>query len=64
MYYIGDKLDYDNLNITFLVDENLENYRDTWLVNRSRFTKDYVQFRNLQNAGSDRYSYNYKYRFK
>ena len=52
----GDKLDYDNLNITFLVDENLENYREIhgWLTGLG-FPKDYSQFRNLQGSGSDRY---------
>ena len=52
----GDKLDYDNLNITFLVDENLENYREIhgWLTGLG-FPKDHSQFRALQNAGSDRY---------
>jgi len=52
----GDKLDYDNLNIQFLVDENLENYREIhgWLTGLG-FPKDTEQFRNLQNAGSDRF---------
>ena len=52
----GDKLDYDNLNITFLVDENLENYREIhgWLTGLG-FPKDTSQFRALQGAGADRY---------
>ena len=52
----GDKLDYDNLTISFLVDENLENYREIhgWLTGLG-FPKDHLQFRNLQNAGSDRF---------
>ncbi len=52
----GDKLEYDNLSLSFLVDENLENYREIhgWLTGLG-FPKDYSQFRNLQNAGSDRY---------
>ena len=52
----GDKLEYDNLNITFLVDENLENYREIhgWVTGLG-FPKDNEQFRNLQNAGSDRF---------
>ena len=52
----GDKLEYDNLNITFLVDENLENYREIhgWLTGLG-FPKDNEQFRNLQNEGSDRF---------
>ena len=50
------KLDYDNLTIQFLVDENLENYREIhgWLTGLG-FPKDTEQFRNLQNAGSDRF---------
>jgi len=52
----GDKLDYDTLNISFLVDENLENYREIhgWLTGLG-FPKDHSQFRGLQAAGSDRY---------
>ena len=52
----GDKLEYDNLSIQFLVDENLENYREIhgWLTGLG-FPKDHSQFRALQNAGSDRY---------
>ena len=52
----GDKLDYDNLSISFLVDENLENYREIhgWLTGLG-FPKDTEQFRNLQSAGSDRF---------
>jgi len=52
----GDKLDYDTLNISFLVDENLENYREIhgWMTGLG-FPKDYSQYRNLQLAGSDRY---------
>ena len=52
----GDKLDYDNLNISFLVDENLENYREIhgWLTGLG-FPKDTSQFRALQGAGADRY---------
>ena len=52
----GDKLDYDNLNISFLVDENLENYREIhgWLTGLG-FPKDQSQFRALQGAGADRY---------
>ena len=52
----GDKLDYDNLNISFLVDENLENYREIhgWLTGLG-FPKDQSQFRALQGSGADRY---------
>ena len=27
----GDTINFSDLEITFLVDENLENFRDTWL---------------------------------
>ena len=52
----GDKIDYDNLNITFLVDENLENYREIhgWMTGLG-FPKDTSQFRALQGASADRY---------
>ena len=52
----GDKLEYDTLNIQFLVDENLENYREIhgWMTGLG-FPKDHSQFRSLQAAGSDRY---------
>ena len=52
----GDKLEYDNLNITFLVDENLENYREIhgWMTGLG-FPKDTSQFRALQGASADRY---------
>ena len=52
----GDKLSYDNLEITFLIDENLENYREIhgWLTGIG-FPKDHSQFRSLVAAGSDRY---------
>ena len=52
----GTKLTYQDLEITFMVDENLENYREIhgWLTGLG-FPKDNEQFRNLQNAGSDRF---------
>ena len=52
----GDKLDYDTLNLQFLVDENLENYREIhgWLTGLG-FPKDHSQFRSLQAASTDRY---------
>ena len=51
----GDKLEYDTLNIQFLVDENLENYREIhgWMTGLG-FPKDHSQFSSLQAAGSDR----------
>ena len=52
----GDKLDYDTLNLQFLVDENLENYREIhgWLTGVG-FPKNYEQFQVLQGAGTDRF---------
>ncbi len=52
----GDRLQYDTLNIQFLVDENLENYREIhgWLTGVG-FPKDYEQFQVLQGAGTDRF---------
>jgi len=52
----GDKVDYDTLNISFLVDEYLENYREIhgWITGLG-FPKDYSQFRALQGSGSDRF---------
>ena len=56
MPYPGDKLTYGDLNMTFLVDENLENYREIhgWLVGLG-FPKDHTQFKNLAEAGNDRF---------
>ena len=52
----GDRLQYDTLTIQFLVDENLENYREIhgWLTGVG-FPKDYEQFQVLQGAGTDRF---------
>ena len=52
----GDKLTYEDFTLRFFVDENLENYREIhgWLTGLG-FPKDYVQFRNLQGSGADRY---------
>ncbi len=52
----GDKLTYASLDLTFLVDENLENYRELhgWLTGLG-FPKDTSQFRALQGTGTDRY---------
>ena len=30
LYLIGDKLTFENLTITFIVDEELQNYRELW----------------------------------
>ena len=56
MPYPGDKLTYGDLNMTFLVDENLENYREIhgWLVGLG-FPKDHTEFKNLAEAGNGRF---------
>ena len=52
----GEKLNYDPLSVTFLVDENLENYQEIhgWLRGLG-FPGGYDEFKNLLDAGSDRY---------
>lgn len=52
----GDKLSYDPLSMTFLVDENLENFQEIhgWLVGLG-FPRDYSEFRNLLSSGNDRF---------
>lgn len=55
----GDKLNYEDLNVTFQVDENLENYQEIhgWLVGLG-FPRDRSEYRDLANAGSDRFPTN------
>ena len=52
----GDNLTYDNLTCTFLVDENLENYREmhSWLTGLG-FPEDRKQYRDLAASGQDRF---------
>ena len=52
----GDKLSYGALNMDFMVDENLENYREIhgWLTGLG-FPKDHKDFRDLVGAGKDRF---------
>ena len=52
----GDKLTYEPLTMTFLVDENLENFQEIhgWLVGLG-FPRDYSEFRSLADAGNDRF---------
>src|SRR5210317_734971 len=52
----GDKLTYEPLSMTFLVDENLENFQEIhgWLVGLG-FPRDYSEFRNLVSSGNDRF---------
>lgn len=52
----GDKLTYSALDVSFLVDENLENYREIhgWLTGLG-FPRNHTQFETLVNAGKDRF---------
>ena len=52
----GDKLNYASLNVSFLVDENLENYREIhgWLTGLG-FPRSHEQFETFINAGKDRF---------
>ena len=52
----GDKLSYASLNMDFMVDENLENYREIhgWLTGLG-FPKDRKEFRDLLGGGADRF---------
>ena len=52
----GDKLTYEPLQMTFLVDENLENFQEIhgWLVGLG-FPRDHAEFRNLLSSGNDRF---------
>ena len=51
---LGSKLTYDDLTITFIVDENLENYIEmhTWLTGIG-FPKDRKQFRDFRSTTSN-----------
>ena len=52
----GTNLDYEPLTLSFLIDENLENYREIhgWLTGLG-FPKDWSQFKNLLAGGEDRF---------
>ena len=52
----GDKLTYSALNMDFMVDENLENYREIhgWLTGLG-FPKDRAEYRALLGGGTDRF---------
>ena len=52
----GDKLTYEPLQMTFMVDENLENFQEIhgWLVGLG-FPRDHSEFRNLISSGNDRF---------
>ena len=52
----GDKLTYGDLTMSFLVDENLENYREIhgWLTGIG-FPKDHSDYKTLVDANKDRF---------
>jgi hypothetical protein len=52
----GEKLEYEKLAMTFLVDENLENYQEIhgWLRGLG-FPGGYAEFKTLLDAGVDRF---------
>ena len=52
----GDKVSYSSLDISFLVDENLNNYKELhdWIVGIG-FPQSHDQFKNLQTTGQDRF---------
>ena len=52
----GDTISFGDLEITFLVDENLENFREIhgWLTGLG-FPKDRKEFRDILASGSDRF---------
>ena len=52
----GDKLTYEPLQMTFLVDENLENFQEIhgWLVGLG-FPRNHTEFQNLLSSGNDRF---------
>ena len=52
----GDKVTYQDLAISFLVDENLNNYKEIhdWIIGLG-FPQNHTQFADLQATGSDRY---------
>ena len=52
----GDKLTYGDLEMSFLVDENLENYREIhgWLTGVG-FPKDHAEYKTLVDAAKDRF---------
>jgi len=54
--YPGDKISYSDLVITFLVDENLENYQEIhgWLRGLG-FAGGHTEFKDLLNSGADRF---------
>ena len=54
---VGDKVTFSTLDISFIVDENLNNYKEIhdWITGLG-FPKDYTQFQTMQATGADRFS--------
>ena len=52
----GDKINYSTLDISFIVDENLNNYKELhdWISGLG-FPKNHTQFADLQATGADRF---------
>ena len=52
----GDKISYSSLDLSFIVDENLNNYKEIhdWLLGLG-FPNNHTQFADLQTTGSDRF---------
>ena len=53
---VGDKVTYQTLDVSFIVDENLNNYKELhdWIIGLG-FPKDYTQFQTMQATGADRF---------
>ena len=52
----GDKVTFSSLDMSFLVDENLNNFKEIhdWILGLG-FPDNHTQFQDLQSAGSDRF---------
>ena len=52
----GDKVNYQTLDVSFLVDENLNNYKELhdWIIGLG-FPQDHTQFKTLLGTGADRF---------
>ena len=53
---VGDKVTYQSLDVTFLVDENLNNYKEIhdWITGLG-FPQDHKQFKTLLGTSADRF---------
>jgi hypothetical protein len=53
---VGDKVTYQTLDVSFLVDENLNNYKEIhdWITSLG-FAQNHDQFKNLQATSADRF---------